>query len=94
MLAHEAVEFLAVLGLPEVGHVLVERVDLFIEPATLLFEATQLLGAVLVERGVAARVPITAMPMPAAAKPKCQLKCSPRRLQTIGPAAAPIFMPM
>ena len=65
MLAHEAVEFLAVLGLPQGGHVLVERLDLFVETPALLFEAAQLLGAVLIEGGIAARVPRTAVPVPA-----------------------------
>ena len=51
MFAHEAVEFLAVLGLAQIGHIFVERVDLGIEPGALFFEALELLGTVFVEGG-------------------------------------------
>src|SRR5690606_37553384 len=56
-LAHEPVELLAVLGLAQVGHVLVEGLDFLIEALALLVEPLHLLVAIAVEGSVAARVP-------------------------------------
>src|SRR5690606_29201258 len=55
MLAHEAVELLAVLGLAQIGHIFVEGVDLGVETGAFLFEAAKLLGAIFVESGIARR---------------------------------------
>src|SRR5690606_6583511 len=54
LLAHEAVELLAVTGHAEVPHILVEGVDLLVEALALLFEPAELLGAVLIEGSIAA----------------------------------------
>src|SRR6188768_3943987 len=54
---HEAVEFFAILGHAEVPHVLVEGADFLVEALALPLEPLQLLGTVVIEGGVAARVP-------------------------------------
>src|SRR5690606_36074193 len=51
--AHEAVEFLAVARLAQVGEVLLEGLELFVEPPAFLVEALELLLAIGVEGGVA-----------------------------------------
>src|SRR5690606_756913 len=52
-LAHEAVELLAVAGLVKIGEILLESLAFLFEPAALVLEALQLLGAVVIEGCVA-----------------------------------------
>src|SRR5690606_30553366 len=55
VLGHEAVEFFAVLGLAQVGHIFVEGFDLGVEPGAFFFQTAQLVLTIFVKSGIARR---------------------------------------
>src|SRR5690242_19107415 len=53
VLAHEAVKLFTILGLAQVRHIVLERIDFGIEASAFFVETTKLVGAVVVEGCIA-----------------------------------------